>query len=97
MFRRPVDVVFEKDVAVTMHDGLTIYVDVLRLAGAERAPVLVAWSPYGKSQGSSPGTVPDAKVETLIRDLASDNPDGAPQSSGPGAIRTLCLILAEGF
>ena len=58
MFRPlPVDIVFEKDVAVTMRDGVTIYVDVLRPAGVERAPVLVAWSPYGKSQGSSPAAV----------------------------------------
>ncbi len=58
MFRAlPVDIVFEKDVAVTLRDGVKIYVDILRPAGAERAPVLVAWSPYGKSQGSSPGAV----------------------------------------
>ncbi|MFF7332003.1 CocE/NonD family hydrolase [Streptomyces sp. NPDC090306] len=49
----PVDIVFEKDVAVTLRDGVTIYVDVFRPAGAERVPVIVAWSPYGKGQGSS--------------------------------------------
>ncbi len=58
MFRAlPVDIVFEKDVAVLLRDGVTIYVDILRPANTERAPVLVAWSPYGKSQGSSPGAV----------------------------------------
>ncbi len=55
MFRAlPVDIVFEKDVAVAMRDGVTIYVDIMRPANVERAPVLVAWSPYGKRQGSSP-------------------------------------------
>lgn len=49
----PVDVVFEKDVAVTLRDGVTIYVDVFRPAGTEPAPVIVAWSPYGKGQGTS--------------------------------------------
>ncbi|MFL1428682.1 MULTISPECIES: CocE/NonD family hydrolase [unclassified Nocardiopsis] len=49
----PVDIVFEKDVAVTLRDGVTIYVDVLRPAGTERVPVIVAWSPYGKGQGTS--------------------------------------------
>ena len=44
----PVDIVFEKDVAVTLHDGVTMYVDILRPAGAEEVPVIVAWSPYGK-------------------------------------------------
>ncbi len=48
------EVVFEKDVAVTLRDGVTIYVDVFRPAGAERVPVLVAWSPYGKSHGTAP-------------------------------------------
>ncbi len=50
----PVDIVLEKDIAVTLRDGVTIYVDVLRPAGAEKAPVIVAWSPYGKSWGNAP-------------------------------------------
>jgi predicted acyl esterase len=49
----PVDVVFEKDVAVQLRDGVTIHVDVFRPAGTEPVPVIVAWSPYGKGQGSS--------------------------------------------
>jgi predicted acyl esterase len=49
----PVDIVFEKDVAVTLRDGVTIYVDVFRPAGTEQVPVIVAWSPYGKGQGTS--------------------------------------------
>ena len=50
----PVDIVFEKDVAVTLRDGVTIYVDVFRPAGSETVPAIVAWSPYGKSRGSTP-------------------------------------------
>ncbi|ORT55146.1 CocE/NonD family hydrolase [Streptomyces sp. CB03238] len=49
----PVDVVLEKDVAVTMRDGVTIHVDVFRPVGTEKVPVIVAWSPYGKGQGTS--------------------------------------------
>jgi uncharacterized protein len=49
----PVDIVLEKDVAVTLRDGVTIYVDVLRPVGTEKVPVIVAWSPYGKGQGTS--------------------------------------------
>jgi predicted acyl esterase len=49
----PVDVVFEKDVAVTLRDGVTIYVDVFRPTGSEKVPVIVAYSPYGKGQGTS--------------------------------------------
>ncbi|MFE6933520.1 CocE/NonD family hydrolase [Streptomyces sp. NPDC057699] len=49
----PVDIVFEKDVPVTLRDGVTIHVDVFRPAGAQEVPVIVAWSPYGKGQGTS--------------------------------------------
>ncbi|QYE37107.1 CocE/NonD family hydrolase (plasmid) [Polymorphobacter sp. PAMC 29334] len=49
----PVDIVMEKDVAVTLRDGVTIYVDVLRPSGSARVPVIVAWSPYGKSRGNA--------------------------------------------
>ncbi|MBI5161216.1 MAG: CocE/NonD family hydrolase [Micrococcales bacterium] len=53
----PVEIVFEKDVAVTLRDGVTIHVDVFRPAGAEKVPVIVAWSPYGKGQGTSPSVM----------------------------------------
>lgn len=49
----PVDIVLDKDVAVTLRDGVTIYIDVFRPAGTEQVPVIVAWSPYGKGQGTS--------------------------------------------
>jgi uncharacterized protein len=49
----PVDIVFEKDIAVELRDGVAIYVDVFRPAGAEKVPIIVAWSPYGKGQGTS--------------------------------------------
>ncbi len=49
----PVDIVFEKDVAVKLRDGVTIYVDVFRPVGSGKVPAIVAWSPYGKGQGTS--------------------------------------------
>ncbi|SFR69335.1 hypothetical protein SAMN05428970_0666 [Agromyces sp. CF514] len=49
----PVDVIFEKDVAITLRDGVTIYTDVFRPVTDEPVPVIVAWSPYGKAQGTS--------------------------------------------
>jgi len=48
------DIVFDKDVAVTLRDGVTIYVDIFRPPGTEKVPVIVAWSPYGKSRGNAP-------------------------------------------
>jgi predicted acyl esterase len=53
----PTGIVFEKDVAVTLRDGVTIYVDVFRPEGSEKVPVLVAWSPYGKSQRTAPSVI----------------------------------------
>lgn len=53
----PVDIVLDKDVAVTMRDGVTTYVDILRPAGAEKVPVIVAFSPYGKGEGSAPAAM----------------------------------------
>ncbi len=50
----PVDIVLDKDVAVRLRDGVTIYTDILRPAGTDKVPVIVAWSPYGKSRGNHP-------------------------------------------
>ena len=61
------DIVLDKDVAVTLRDGTTIYVDVLRPPSAERVPVIVAWSPYGKSQGTAPS------VTSLFAMIGVDN------------------------
>ena len=38
---------------VRLRDGVTIHVDVFRPPGTEKVPVIVAWSPYGKGQGTS--------------------------------------------
>lgn len=46
------DIVFEKDVAVELRDGVKIYVDVFRPVGTEKVPVIISWSPYGKSRGT---------------------------------------------
>lgn len=45
------DIVLERDVALKMRDGTTIYTDVFRPAEEGRYPALVAWSPYGKDLG----------------------------------------------
>jgi len=48
------DLVLDKDVPVRLRDGVTIYVDVFRPVGTEKVPVIIAWSPYGKSEGTAP-------------------------------------------
>lgn len=42
---------YERDVAVRLRDGTTIYTDVYRPDGATDVPAIVAWSPYGKRAG----------------------------------------------
>ena len=76
----PVDIVLDKDAAVLLRDGVTIHVDVFRPAGSERVPVIVAWSPYGKGQGTSPSVrgifglvgLPDSSVSGLEKFEAPD-------------------------
>lgn len=44
--------VLDKDVAVELRDGTTIYTDIFRPVGDGAFPVIVSWSPYGKSGGT---------------------------------------------
>ena len=46
---------YERDVAVLLRDGTTIYTDIYRPDGITNLPAIVAWSPYGKrSRGPFP-------------------------------------------
>lgn len=45
------DIVLNRDVAVTLSDGITIYADVYTPAGTDPVPAILAWSPYGKQGG----------------------------------------------
>jgi predicted acyl esterase len=47
----PVDIILERDVALKMRDGTTIYTDVFRPATEGKNPAIVAWGPYGKQIG----------------------------------------------
>jgi uncharacterized protein len=40
--------IIERDVAVPVRGGVTVYADVFRPADKRPAPPLIAWSPYGK-------------------------------------------------
>ena len=51
------DIRYLQDVAVKMRDGVTIYTDIYlpaHLKDGEQVPVLIAWSPYGKTAGTAP-------------------------------------------
>lgn len=43
----------ERDVAVTLSDGVDVYVDLFRPEGRLDVPVLIAWGPYGKHNGGA--------------------------------------------
>lgn len=45
----PADVIFEKDVALPMRDGVKLYCDIFRPPTDGKVPALLLWSPYGKS------------------------------------------------
>jgi predicted acyl esterase len=45
------DILFERDVAVTLRDGTVIYTDIFRPVGGTNLPAIIAWSPYGKEGG----------------------------------------------
>ena len=47
----PVDIVFERDVAMQLRDGTTLYADVFRPANDARVPAIFNWSPCGGKLG----------------------------------------------
>jgi len=71
----PCDIRWDRDVPVTLRDGVTIYTDVLRPVGGSKAPAVVAWSPYGK-------TIPQKDVQSGVdpKDVT-----GLSKSEGPDA------------
>ncbi|EHY53326.1 hypothetical protein HRR83_003534 [Exophiala dermatitidis] len=64
-------VIFEKDVAITMRDGVKLYADIYRPATsvAEKTPPLVFWSPFGKH-----GAVPRALFKNMGVDFEKLSP-----------------------
>lgn len=53
----PCDILLERDQAVTLRDGTTIYVDIYRPVGANDIPAILCWSPYGKIGTASTHTL----------------------------------------
>lgn len=53
------DLIWEKDVAVPLRDGVILYADVFRPAklDGQKLPALLAWSPYGKTGSGMPSCV----------------------------------------
>ena len=83
------DIVFEKDAAVTLRDGTTIYVDVYRPTGPEKVPVIVAWSPYGKNGG----TLPRNNIMFTVLGIDQSTFSGLAKFEGPDP----AFWCAQGF
>ena len=49
----PCDILLDQDVPVTLRDGTIIYTDIFRPVGINDLPAVVAWSSYGKQEGTS--------------------------------------------
>ena len=79
-YRRSVDqgTLIERDLAVTMRDGVKLYVDLFRPADERPAAPLIAWGPYGKhSPTNYARQFPDCGVDTakLSQYTAFEAPD----------------------
>lgn len=78
----PVDVIYDRDQAIPMRDGIRIYTDVFRPVDSDtvKVPALLPWSPYGKT-----GTGPQ-QYDTMgpFRfGLARDRTSGYEKFEGP--------------
>jgi uncharacterized protein len=46
------DITLDRDVAIKMRDGIVIYADLFRPTGGTNLPTVIAWTPYGKNEGT---------------------------------------------
>ncbi|MBT8341499.1 MAG: CocE/NonD family hydrolase [Desulfatitalea sp.] len=96
----PCDIIWEKDIPITLRDGTTIYADVFRPAdNLTNLPAIVNWSPYGKSAPNPPIPVHPAEwVSGLMKYEGADaaywcnngyavvNPDSRGANNSEGKI-----------
>lgn len=64
-YRKTVDgeLQIERDVAVELRDGTTIFIDLYRPASDEPVPVLICWNPYGKHSPQVMKFLPGTSVD----------------------------------
>ena len=70
----PCDIVWDRDIPVTLRDGVVIYTDVLRpVQQMVNLPAIVSWSPYGKTIPTPPAaSVPPAFFSGLAKFEGAD-------------------------
>lgn len=66
------DVIWERDDAVTLRDGTTIYTDIYRPAVKEKVPAVISWSPYGKSNIDQPWAYNEGDLSHLQKEEGVD-------------------------
>ena len=69
-------IIYERDVAIEMRDGRTLYVDIYRPKDETNIPAIVAWSPFGKRHWHGRGIAPGLQTamgvpKTAISDMAT--------------------------
>jgi predicted acyl esterase len=70
-------IIYERDVAMKMRDGVTIYTDIYRPEGASNIPAIIGWSPYGKRAGYLGNPVPGVPAGTTSPGAKFEGPDPA--------------------
>jgi predicted acyl esterase len=66
----------DRDLAVKLRDGVTIYCDVHRPEGATNLPAIIAWSPYGKRAGyAGQNLVQGVPVNVYSAGTKAEGPD----------------------
>lgn len=77
---RPVlcDLIYDKDQAVRLRDGVTIYVDVFRPVQEGKYPVILTWTPYGKIDPPN-----DYDIYFNNADMRKDRTSGLDTFEGP--------------
>jgi len=65
------DIILERDVAIKMRDGITLYADIFRPIGDEKVPAILNSTTFGKSKAPKGGKGPGAPAP-------DDNPFSVP-------------------
>lgn len=65
-------IVWERDQAVVLRDGVTIYTDIFRPQTDEKIPAVISWSPYGKSNIGQPWAYDSPELSHLQKEEGVD-------------------------
>ncbi|MFT3983529.1 MAG: CocE/NonD family hydrolase [Lachnospiraceae bacterium] len=66
------DVIWERDDKAVMRDGTALYTDIYRPVTDEKVPVVISWSPYGKSNIDVPWAYNDSALSHLQKEEGVD-------------------------